>query len=158
MRVWLLTCPRVCAVDLWLCGVSEDNGSYTVEAVFVAVILQSRLLWAHQVVLAVTSARNQLRNTKLLLQHWESRAITYRGRNSGEYKHAHLFLNLFLLTFRCHLRSIHHLHRQRGSVSALRTAGWSSAESRLSLWCGKYRWCPWAVLGQRSHRYTRRWR
>lgn len=57
-----------------------------------------------------------------------------------------------------HKSYIYHLHHQRGSVSALRTAGWSSAESRPSPWCGTYCWCPWAVLGQHSRRYTRRWR
>lgn len=91
LNVRRLTCPRVCAVDLRLCGVPEDDGSYTVEAVFVSVILQSRLIWAHRVVLIVTSAHNQLRDTELLLQYWDSRAITYRGKNRGKHRHTPLF-------------------------------------------------------------------
>lgn len=76
-----LTCARVCAVDLWLRRVSHDDGSYTVEAVFVGVVLQSRLLGAHRVVLTVTSARNQLGDTELLLQYRKCRAITYERKN-----------------------------------------------------------------------------
>lgn len=97
-HVCRLTCPRVCAVDLRLCGVSEDAGSYTVEAVFVSVILQSCLVWAHRVVLAVASTHNQLRDTELLLQYWDSRAITYRRKKKhSKHKHTHLFQNLYHL-------------------------------------------------------------
>lgn len=87
-----LTRPRVCAVDLRLCGVSEDDGSYTIEAVLFSVLLQSCLLQTHHVVLAITSAHNQLRDTKLLLQYWDSRAVTFRRKNNGKNKHFSYFL------------------------------------------------------------------
>lgn len=70
-----LTCVSMCIVNLWLCGVSKHNGSYTVEAVFISVILQSRLLGAHHVVLTVATAWGQFWDTKLLLQHRKSGAI-----------------------------------------------------------------------------------
>lgn len=74
-----LTCLSMCIVNLWLCGVSKHNGSHTVEAVFISVILQSRLLGAHHVVLTVATAWGQFWDTELLLQHRKSRAITCRA-------------------------------------------------------------------------------
>lgn len=115
----LLTCPRVCAVDLWLCGVPEHHGSHTVEAVFIGVILQSRLLRAHHVVLVVTSAHYQLRNAKLLLQRRESRAIACRARNRGEHKPSAI-----RISFTCHNASEEPITISVAEQEALALFGW----------------------------------
>lgn len=91
-----LTCTRVCAIDQWLGGVSKDDRSHAVEAVFFSVNLQARLLWAHHVVRGVSSVHNQLWDTKLLLQHWEGRTITYRGDKHQQKSVSCLCAALFL--------------------------------------------------------------
>lgn len=91
-----LTCTRVCAIDQWLGGVSKDDRSHAVEAVFFSVNLQARLLWAHHVVRGVSSVHNQLWDTKLLLQHWEGRTITYRGDKHQQKSVSRLCAALFL--------------------------------------------------------------
>lgn len=154
-----LTCTRVCAIDQWLGGVSKDDRSHAVEAVFFSVNLQARLLWAHHVVRGVSSVHNQLWDTKLLLQHWEGRTITYRGDKHQQKSVACLCAALWFNSLFNYVRSGHYHRRHRKeNVSALPMAGWSSAESRQSLWCGTCHGCPSAAPGQCSHRYIRRWR
>lgn len=80
-RLSALTCPGVRAVERRLGGVSQDGGPHAVEAVLLGVLLQPRLFRAHQVVVAVASGRDQLRDTELLLQQWEGRPVACQRRD-----------------------------------------------------------------------------
>lgn len=147
-----LTCLSMCTVNLWLCGVSKHNGSYTIEAVFISVILQSCLLCPHHVVLTVATAWGQFRDTKLLLQHWKSRAITCRDtwiNMKPSLCENILFSHFFIKS--------HHPHHQTRSIFFLLMVGLSVAESTQSLWCGKYHWYPLEVLDRCSRCYSHRW-
>lgn len=82
----VLTCPRASAVDQRLRRVSEDDGSYTVEAVFLGVILQSRLIGTHRVVRTIAAVHYQLRDTELLLQCRDGGAVACGLDNKQSHK------------------------------------------------------------------------